>query len=107
MSESTQLLAAVEEIRKLMQLMAEPAIAERDAKLRSELKRIVGSSPRKAQAALRMDGSRLQKAIQTETGIHQGDLSTLVKRLKESKLLCEDPKYPKLAITIPANFFEG
>jgi|ERR1700686_2210977 len=107
MSESAQLLAAVEEIRNLVRLMAEPAIAERDAKLRAELKRIVGTSARKAQAVLHMDGNRAQKDIQSETGINQGDLSTLVKRLKESDLISDDAKHPKLAITVPPNFFES
>lgn len=106
MSESAQLLAAVEQIRELVQLMAEPAIAERDAKRRGELKKIVGSSARKGQAALQMDGTRTQRDIQQETGINQGDLSTLVKRLKESDLISGDGKHPKLAITVPANFFE-
>lgn len=106
MSESAQLLAAVQEIRELLRLMAEPAIAERDAKRRAELKRIVGSSTRKVEAVLQMDGTRAQKDIQRETGINQGDLSTLVKRLKESDLISGDGKQPKLAITVPANFFE-
>ena len=107
MSESTQLLAAVEEIRELVRLMAEPAIAERDAKRRAELKKIVGSSARKAQAVLQMDGTRAQKEIQRETGIDPGDLSKLVKRLKESDLISGDGKQPQLAITVPTNFFEA
>lgn len=106
MSESAQLLAAVEEIREFVRLMAEPAIAERDAKRRAELKKIVGSSARKGQAVLQMDGARAQKAIQLETGIDAGDLSKLVKRLKEGDLISGDGKLPKLAITVPANFFE-
>jgi DNA-binding MarR family transcriptional regulator len=106
MSESDQLLAAVQEIRDLVRLMAEPAIAERDQKLRAELKRIVGNSAQKSKAVLVMDGSRTQRDIQRETGINQGHLSTLVKQLKENKLLSGDPKNPRLAITIPTNFFE-
>jgi hypothetical protein len=106
MSESDQLLSAVEEIRDLIRLMAEPAIAERDQKLRTELKRIVGSSAPKSKAVLLMNGNRAQSDIQRESGINQGHLSTLVKQLKENKLLSGDAKNPKLAITIPSNFFE-
>ena len=104
---SDELLSAVREIRDCVRLLAEPAIAERDEKLRSELRRIVGNSARKAKAVLLMDGSRTQSAIQRGTGINQGDLSTLVKKLNDGKLLSGDKKTPKLAISVPANFFEN
>jgi hypothetical protein len=87
--------------------MAEPAIAEHDKKARAELRRLVGNSAKKAKAAFLMDGSRIQSVIQKETGVNQGDLSTLVKQLNASKLLSGDGKQPKLAISIPKNFFEG
>lgn len=92
MSEESELLKAVQEIRDLIRLMAEPAIAERDQKLRVELKRIVGNSAPKAKSIFRMDGSRTQAVIQSETGINQGHLSTLVKNLANSKLLSDDGK---------------
>jgi DNA-binding MarR family transcriptional regulator len=107
MSESADLLLAVKEIRELLRLMAEPAIAERDQKLRTELRRIVGSSAPKARAVLLMNGGSTQSEIQRETGINKGNLSTLVKQLKENDLLTGDPKNPKLAILIPSNFFES
>jgi hypothetical protein len=107
MSELAQLLEAVEEIREWVRLMAEPAIAERDAKRRGELKKLVGNSVRKGQAALRMNGVRTQKDIQRETGIDQGDLSKLVKRLAERELISGDSKHPKLVISVPENFFES
>lgn len=107
MGESDELLSAVREIRELIRLMAEPAIAERDRKLRAELKRIVGSSARQSNAVLHMNGSRTQRDIHHETGINEGQLSTLVKQLKENKLLSGDGKNPKLAISIPPNFFEA
>jgi len=53
-----------------------------------------------------MDGSRTQMEILKKTGIHQGYLSTMVKQLGKSQLLSGDPKKPKLAIPIPANFFD-
>ena len=53
-----------------------------------------------------MDGSRTQAAIHKQTAINKGQLSTLVKQLNQSKLLTGDPKTPKLAITIPPNFFD-
>jgi hypothetical protein len=87
--------------------MAEPQIAARDKKLRGDLRRIVGRSVPKQKSALLMDGTRNQVAVQRETGMNKGHLSTLVKQLNESKLLVGDPKQPKLAISIPSNFFEN
>ena len=107
MDTSAELLSAVQEIRDLIRIMAEPAIAEHDKKARIELRRLVGSSIKKAKAVFLMDGNRIQSVIQKETGINQGDLSTLVKQLNVGKLLSGDGKQPKLAISIPPNFFEG
>jgi hypothetical protein len=100
------LLKAVHEIRDLIQLLAEPAIAERDKKLRTELRRIVGKSAQKSKAVLLMDGSHAQRDISSDTGISSGNLSTFVKQLNNAKLLSGDGKEPKLAISIPPNFFE-
>jgi hypothetical protein len=104
---SSELLSAVREIRDLIRLMAEPALAERDKKLRNELRRIVGKSAPKANAVLLMDGSRTQRAIHKETKIHEGQLSTLVKQLNAANLLTDDGNGPKLVIAVPANFFEN
>jgi hypothetical protein len=103
---SSQILGAILEIRDLIRLMAEPAVAERDRKHRGELRQIVGNSAGKRKAALLMDGSRTQADIRREIGINQGDLSTLVKRLGKGKLLSGEGKEPKLAIPVPSNFFE-
>jgi CRP-like cAMP-binding protein len=100
-----ELLSAVQEIRNLIRIMAEPAMAEHDKKARSELLRIVGRSAKKANALFLMDGSRTQSVIQKETGINQGHLSTLVKQLKASDLISGDGKKPELAISIPKQFF--
>ena len=102
---SSEILTALNEIRDLIRLMAEPAIAERDRKLRAELRRIVGNSQPKGRAVLLMDGSRSQRAIHKEAPIHEGNLSTLVKQLKDAKLLSGDGNKPKLAISLPSNFF--
>jgi hypothetical protein len=104
---SGEILSAVREIRDFLRLMAEPAIAERDRKLRHELRQIVGGSAPRAKAVLLMDGSRTQRMIHREAGIHEGNLSTLVKLLKNHQLLAGDAKEPKLAFPIPANFFES
>jgi hypothetical protein len=104
---SVEILSTVREIRDLIRLMAEPAIAARDKKFRDELRRLVGSSKPKAKAVLLMDGSRTQADIHRETGINKGDLSTLVKRLGQGKLLSGEGKEPKLAILVPVTFFEG
>ena len=106
MSEYGELLAAVREIRDLLQLVADPALAERERKLRIDLKAIVGSSAPKSKAVLLMDGTRTQRQIHRETGMNVGNLSTLVKQLKKSNLLSGNPN-PALVIKIPANFFES
>ena len=54
-----------------------------------------------------MDGSRTQAEIRRETGFNQGNLSTLVKELGGVRLLSGDGKQPKLAISVPGNFFES
>lgn len=101
-----EILSAMYEIRDLIRLMAEPAIAERDRKLRNDLRKIVGKSAPKARSVMVMDGTRTQRAIIDQTGINQGDLSALVKRLKQSKLISEDAKHPSLLISVPSNFFD-
>jgi hypothetical protein len=101
-----EILAAICEIRDLVRLIAEPQIAARDKKLRDELARIVGSGAAKRKAVFAMDGTRTQMAIHQQTGMHSGNLSTLVKELSKSQLLSGDPKKPKLAISIPTDFFE-
>ena len=97
---------AIFEIRDLLRLLAEPAMAERDLKRRGELRRIVGSSVPKAKSTLLMDGTRNQAAIHKETGLNKGHLSTLVKQLSDAGLLVGDTKHPKIAIVVPSNFFE-
>jgi hypothetical protein len=106
MDNSSEILSAIHEIRELIRLIAEPAIAQRDQKLREELRQIVGHGASKIKAVLLMDGTRTQRQIQAQAGVHQGNLSTLVKELKNKKLLFDGSKEPKLAISIPANFFD-
>jgi len=106
-SEQSELLKAVLEIQKLLELLAEPAIAQRDAKLRSELRQLVGTSVPKQKSVFLMNGERTQVQIRGETSVNQGHLSTLVSNLNKAKLLVGDAKLPKLAISIPPNFFES
>jgi|WetSurMetagenome_2_1015567.scaffolds.fasta_scaffold205416_2 hypothetical protein len=104
---SEQMLLVLTEMRDLMRLIAEPAIAQRDKKYREELRAIAGNAlGKKAKAIVLMDGTRKQTDIVKECGINAGDLSVLVKKLNAASLLVDDPKQPKLAISIPANFFE-
>jgi hypothetical protein len=103
---ANEILIAIREIRDLLELIAEPAISARDQKARDELRRIVGNSAAKAKAVVLMDGSRTQRAIHRETGINTGQLSTLVKQLKASRLLSGNAKEPTLALSIATNFFE-
>jgi DNA-binding HxlR family transcriptional regulator len=102
MNEETELLR---EIRDLLQVMAEPALAERDEKLRGALLKIVGKGKVLAKAVLLMDGSKNQAQLRTETGIDAGNLSRGVKALREAGLVGKDEK-PKIIIKIPPNFFD-
>lgn len=103
--DSEAVYAAILEMRDLLRLMAEPAIAERDRKHRTELRRLGGNSAPKAKAAALMNGTRTQSALVAEIKIHKGSLSDFVKQLNTSKLLRGDPKLPELAITLPPDFF--
>lgn len=103
MSEETDLLR---EIRDLLRLLAEPAIAKRDERLRGALLQIVGKSKAKAKAVHLMDGTRAQATICKESGIDHAALSRLTKALRTESLVAEDEKHPRLAIQVPANFFE-
>jgi len=102
MSEETELLR---EMRDLLRVIAEPTLAKRDEKLRAALRDIVGTSKARAKAVCLMDGTRSQTAIKNETGIDAGQLSRLVKALRETSQLAKDEN-PKLIIAIPPNFFE-
>ena len=101
------LLDEIRRIRKLLELMAEPAIAQRDAKLRDELRSIVGTSVKKQKSALLMDGSRTQIQIIADTAVDKSDLSKMVTRLESAGLLSDGKKQPRLSISIPLNFFDG
>ena len=101
------LLDEVRRMRTLLELLAEPAIAQRDAKLRDELRRIVGSSAKKQRSALLMDGRLTQRQIVAHTSVNQGDLSTMVGKLENAGLLADGKKQPKLAISILSNIFDS
>lgn len=103
MSQDIELLT---EIRDLLRVIAEPALAERDAALRSKLLQIVGASKKNAVAALLMDGTRSRKAIATEAKTDSGNLSRFVNKLSEAQLIDGDDSHPKLAVSLPPNFFE-
>ena len=104
---SEQMLSVLTEMRDLLRLIAEPAIAERDKNRREALLVIAGNATsKKAQAILLLDGTRTQTDVTKACGIDKGHLSALVKKLKAAELLKDDLKKPQLAISIPANFFE-
>jgi hypothetical protein len=102
MSEDTELLR---EIRDLLLLLAEPAIAKRDESQRASLRELIGRSRAKAKAVAAMDGSRSRQVICKESGIDQGDLSRLIKILRERRLVVNGDM-PKLVIALPTAFFE-
>ena len=104
MGTDTELLT---EIRDLLRLIAEPALAERDRKRRALLLEAVGKSKRKADAVVLMDGTRSQAAIRKECGIDAGDLSRLVRALREAAVIGGDDKQPNTVFPIPVNFLEA
>jgi len=106
-NDSTELLETVRKIYGLLELIAEDKIAQRDAKQRAALLEIVGKSAAKQKSVFLMDGSRMQAEIRRATSVNQGDLSTMVGKLHKAKLLDGDTKKPRLAISIPPNFFES
>jgi hypothetical protein len=103
MSQEIELLT---EIRDLLQALAEPEIAKRDAKRRTALRAAVGSSKQKARAVFLMDGTRLQSVLTKETGMDSGNLSRFVKGLASAELVAPDQKHPKLLVKVPPAFFE-
>jgi hypothetical protein len=100
MAEDTEILR---EIRDLLRLLAEPALAKRDDRLRTSLKQVIGKSKKKAEAVALMNGARSQAVIQKDCGIDVGDLSRLVKALREAELIGPDAKHPKLVFPVPSN----
>ncbi len=104
MDEQTELLR---EMRDLLRVIAEPALAERDKRLRSALLEIAGKSEQKAAAVLLMNGSRTQADLRKEAGMDAGNLSRLVAALRAKELIKADEKHPELAISIQPNFFEN
>lgn len=84
-------------------MLAEPALAKRDERLRSTLQQVVGKSRQKAEAVLLMDGARSQSDIRRLCGIDDGNLSRLVKALREADLIGPDDKNPKLVFPAPAD----
>jgi len=98
MDEDTELLR---EIRDLLRFIAEPELAKRDERLRASLLEVVGKSKQKATAASLMDGKRSQAEIRKECGIDAGNLSRLVKELREADLMDSDDRHPKLHLHFP------
>jgi hypothetical protein len=84
--DSANVLEVLQKIHGLLELLAEEKIAQRDAKQRAAMREIVGASATKQKSIFLMDGTRLQADIRKETSVNQG---------------------PKLAISIPLNFFES
>jgi hypothetical protein len=103
MSKEIELLV---EIRDLLQVMAEPALAKRDDKFRAAIRAVVGRSQKNASAIMLMDGSRAQAAISKEAGVDAGQLSRLIKLLEKNALIGADEKHPKLRVKLPLNFFD-
>ena len=103
MSEEIELLR---KIHDLLLLIAEPQLAERDRARRDTLQNACGKSKKKRAAIFLMDGSRTQTQIATAGNINAGQLSNFMKQLRDDELLDKTSDNPKLAVSIPADFFE-
>lgn len=104
MTENTEILR---EIRDLLRIIAEPALAKRDERFRLSLQQIIGKSKQKAKAVILMDGTRSQAAIQKDCRIDFGDLSRLVKVLREAELIDPEDKNPKLVFSVPSDLLDA
>jgi DNA-binding MarR family transcriptional regulator len=100
-------LEVLTEMRDLLRVIAEPALAKRDEKFRASLLAIVGRSEGRARAVLLMDGTRNQSAITKSSGLDQANISRLIKALRAQSLLDTAVELPKLLINVPSNFFES
>jgi hypothetical protein len=100
--EQTELLR---EMRDLLLIIAEPALAERDKRIRQTLREVVGKSKQKAGAVLLMNGKRSQAELRNVAGMDSGNLSRLVGALRGKGLIKSDEGHPELVISIPSNFF--
>jgi DNA-binding MarR family transcriptional regulator len=94
------------EIRDLLQVMAEPALAKRDESFRTAIRLLAGKSEAKCKAVMLMDGMRSQSAIAKESGMDSGNLSRLIKSLSAQTLIASDEKHPRLRFKLPVNFFD-
>jgi len=103
MSKDTELLT---EIRDLLQVMAEPMLAQRDKKFRTEIRKVAGKSEKARKAIVLMDGTRTQASIAKDVGIDAGNLNRLVKALQKERLCAEDGKHPTLLGKLPHGFFD-
>jgi hypothetical protein len=95
------------EVRDLLRLLAEPALAERDKTVRKEIREVVGKSKQKASAVLLMDGTRSQSELRNAAGMDSGNLSRFVGALRDKRLIKSDEGHPELVISLPSNFFDG
>jgi hypothetical protein len=105
MSDSEQ-IELMREVRDLLRVIAEPSLAKRDAAARKVVLKAVGTSKGRADAALKMDGTRSQSEIRRDTKIDSANLSRLVKALREGGVLGPDEKRPRLKVWIPPDMFD-
>jgi hypothetical protein len=95
------------EIRDLLLLIAEPELAKRDQRLRAALQQVIGKSKPRAKAVILMDGTRSQADVRKESGIDPGELSRLLKALREAKLIGLEDEKLKLAFPMPSNLIDS
>jgi hypothetical protein len=104
MSDDSEILR---EIRDLLRLIAEPALAKRDERLRASLQELVGKSKQKAEVVVLIDGTRSQADIRKAAGVDPGNFNRLVTALREAELIGPDERRPKLVFPAPSNLIDN
>jgi len=103
LEEQTEILR---EMRDLLRVLAEPALAARDKTRRAALIEIVGTSKKRVAVIVAMDGKKSQADLAKTAGINSSNVSRLVGELREHQLIKGDDRYPELTISIPDDFFD-
>jgi len=106
-NETTSITTLLTDIRDLLLLIAEPAIAKRDSGLRASIREAVGTGVKRQAASLLMNGKLTRKEIQAQSTIDQSGISRLVSELIEKGLALEEDSRPCLVCQLPSDFYKA
>lgn len=106
MTPAEQQIALLSEIRDLLQIIAEPQLADRDRKARQRIREVAGRSGKKQAAVLLMDGTRSRSEISQQSELDSGNLSRFIAELREAGVLAEPDGKAKTVCPLPPTLFE-